>query len=271
MRPSETSSRAPATLEERRPGTAARLTPRADRRPPTRGGKRSGRRARRRQAVGTAALSLVASTVLIWLVAAHGAGSLAAPLPAAALVLGSALVALVPVRIPALRIDVNATQPFVLCAAAAAGPLAAVAADVAGVLTSAYGRQRRPAALHLAYNVAAVVICSAAAWSAYASIVSWAPETSGAHLLGLLAAGAVHYAVNVGLVALALAWELGASVRTRIRGTLSWTAAPAFASVPAAALMLAAISFSPLLSVAVGVVAAWLLVLPNSLRARSRR
>ena len=56
----------------------------------------------------------------------------------------AALAGLWPVRLPSLRLNVAAFHPFVLCALAAAGPLAMVLASLAAVLGVAIGRRSAP-------------------------------------------------------------------------------------------------------------------------------
>ncbi len=146
----------------------------------------------------------------------------------------AAVVAAFPVRVPTLRIDATAVHPFVFAALVLSGPIAAALIDVAGVIVSAFGRRRRPVPMHFAFNVAAVVLSVGAAWWVFLAldgVLDSPPELVVAPLIG---AALAYFAVNAGLVSVAISLEKHRPLAVTLRRSCLWTALPFFSGITVA-------------------------------------
>ena len=129
----------------------------------------------------------------------------------------TACAGLVTLRVPGMPVSFSISDTFTILAALAVGPSAgAMTAAVDGLVLSF--RMARPARTfaRVAFNVACLALASWSAGSVYRLIAPAHPLENGApaalHLLGSLAVfGVLHFAVNSGLVATAVAFEQRAS------------------------------------------------------------
>jgi hypothetical protein len=167
------------------------------------------------------------------------------------------IVALAPVRIPALRCDVNSTHPLVLCLLAVAGPLAAAGADAAGVVIATFGRRRRALMSHVLFNLSAVILSVAVSWLAFLVAGGRPGATVSTNAAALLAAGSAYYLVNVILIALAVSSEVNQSPIAALRETCTWTSLPYVTGVPAAVGILWLLESSTWLALTFGVAASF--------------
>jgi hypothetical protein len=110
------------------------------------------------------------------------------------------------VRIPGLRIQVTASDAFVLCALAAVGPVAAPVVAFISTLGATLGSNRRPASIRTAFNLGAVTLSAAAGAWAFQAITTALHPADGT-FLGLLGATAAYFLSNTLLVAVAICIE----------------------------------------------------------------
>jgi signal transduction histidine kinase/ActR/RegA family two-component response regulator len=112
-----------------------------------------------------------------------------------------------PVRIPSLRVELVATHPFVLCALAALGGHAAVAAAIAGVLGATVARGWQQRWVRLVFNLGSVTFTTAAAWWTYVGVGGRTEGDLLARLWPLMAATTAYFITNTGLVTTAVSLE----------------------------------------------------------------
>ena len=204
-------------------------------------------------AVGAAALATIATM---------RGDALGEHLPVLSLLLGvTALAASRPVRIPGMGIELSPTHPLILVALAELGPLAATLTGVAGVLGAAIGRARKPAAVRLVFNLGAVVLSAA--------VGAWAFLASGGYphralpelLLPLLAAATAYWAVNTGLVAMAISVEKCRPFFGTWGELMSWSVVGSGLAGPVVAIaVLATLKAGALWGLLIAVLPCWLLV-----------
>lgn len=165
-----------------------------------------------------------------------------------------------PVRLPALRAELTATHPAMLCALAALGPAPALATSLAGLIGATVSRRRPGSALRLALNGAMLLLSTAgAAWTFGA--LGGAPGRDVSSIVGPLAAAtAVYFVLNTGLVAAAIALEQGSSFVERWMVSFSWTGAACFAGYTLAVGMLVVLESLGPWGLALGLPPAWLIV-----------
>jgi hypothetical protein len=172
----------------------------------------------------------------------------------------AALAGAFPVRIPVLRVNMTAVHPFVLCALAAVGPLAAVLVSVIGVLGAAVGRRCPPQTLHLVFNLGAAVLGSGAAWSAYQVLGGEVGGSPTAAILPLTVATVVYFLASSVLVAMAIALERGQAFLATWQGSCLWTAVAFLSGLTFAVAMLVVIdTLFPWVAL-LGLPPCWLLV-----------
>ena len=204
-------------------------------------------------AVGAAALAAMA-TMRVDALGEHW--------PVLASLLGvSALAASRPVRIPGLGIELSPTLPLILVALAELGPLAAALTGFAGVLGAAIGRARKPAPVRLVFNFGSVVLSAAFGSLAFLAAGGYPHRAPLELLLPLLAAAAVYWIVNTGLVAMAISVEKHRSFLRTWGELMSWSVVGSGLAGPAVAIGIVAIlDAGPILAVVVAVLPCWLLV-----------
>lgn len=136
-----------------------------------------------------------------------------------------------PVRIAALRTEVTATHPFILCALATAGPQAAGLVALTGVLGAAAGQTKRRKGIRFAFNLGAVVLSAALASWAFL-FVGGTPGDRVATLIGpLMAATVAYFFANTGLVAAVIALEKGQRFTATWKRSFGWTTVSYFAGL----------------------------------------
>ena len=174
----------------------------------------------------------------------------------------SALAGLVgsrPVRVPALRTEVTASDAFALCAMSAFGPAAGALVSLGGVIGAALGRRRRTAWIRLAFNLGAVPLSM--------MVASWGFLAAGGHPGGSLPAIALplawattlYFLVNTGLVTGAIAIEKQQRFWPIWRGSFLWTALAASAGLSLAAVLIAFLRLVGPWGLVLGVPPCWLL------------
>jgi hypothetical protein len=165
-----------------------------------------------------------------------------------------------PVHIPSLRLEMMPTHPLILIALALVGPIVAALAGVGGVFGAAWGRQSRPAAIRLAFNVgAALLSVSAASWAFL--VAGGRPAADFVTLLWPLAGAMLtFFLVNSFLVSAAIALEKRQSLGRTWRRTFNWTAPAYFAGLTMAVLTLLAIRLFGPLGVILSLPPLWLLI-----------
>jgi signal transduction histidine kinase len=163
-----------------------------------------------------------------------------------------------PVRISALGTEVAATHPFIFCALGVAGPAAAGLVAFAG-LAGAVLAERRVKKMHLAFNVGAVALATAAAAWAFLT-AGGAPGASTLTLVWpLTAAAAVYFIANTGLVAVVISMEKGERFGATWQRSFRWTTAAYFTGLSLAVALLVGLRTLGPWGLALGVPPCWLL------------
>jgi hypothetical protein len=165
-----------------------------------------------------------------------------------------------PVRLPSLRVNLKPSDPFVLCALAALGPVTASLAVIAAVLGAALGRRRWPLPIHLAFNLGAFVLSVGAASGAFYAL-GGRPGAEIAALIPSLAAAAVAYFfTNTLLVAVAIGLEKQQPVLPTWRRSCLWTGLPFFTGVLAAVALLGLLEVLVPWGVVLSLPVCWLMI-----------
>jgi hypothetical protein len=177
------------------------------------------------------------------------------------LVIGmAALVGVRPVRLPGLGHEITATHPFILLALAAFGSMAAVLVAVAGVVAAVLGRGRRSSAVHVAFNLGAVILSTVAASWLFLALGGVPGERLGALLLPLAAATTIYFVANTGLVAAAIALDKRKPFVATWRSSFLWSTTSYFVGLPLAVVLLAVLDTNALWLLALSIPPCWLLV-----------
>ena len=170
-----------------------------------------------------------------------------------------ALAGATPVRIPAMRTTITATDPFVFTAIAAFGPLPACVVALAGVLGSALGRDRNRQPMRLAFNLGNVVLTTAVASIGYL-LAGGEPGTAvSGQIWPLVLATTVYFVLNTGLVAGAVVIDTGREFLPTWRESSLWTGVSAYAGLTLAAGLLVLLEVVGPSGLALGVPPCWLL------------
>jgi len=214
----------------------------------------------------------VAAAVLVAMVPGSGLGE--RPGTAILLIGMAGLAGARPVRLPSLRVNLTASHPFVLTALVAVGPLAAIIADLVGVLGAALGRKQRPLPTHFLFNVGASVLATGSAWGVFAAL-GGRPDLALNAVIGPMAAAAgVYFVVNSALLVVAIALEKNRKLLHTWRASCLWTLVPFLAGVTLAATMLALIDILIPWGLLLAVAPCWVLLTvyrghPSALDGRS--
>jgi signal transduction histidine kinase/CheY-like chemotaxis protein len=165
-----------------------------------------------------------------------------------------------PIRIPAIRTEVSASDPFIFTAIAFLGGIPAIAASVLAVLGAAAVRQPKPKTDKLLFNIGSVLIAtSLASISFHAAggvIGAYALEQAGP----LILAATVYFLVNTLLVALVIRIDTGNPfVSTWIRSCL-WTGLSTYTGLTLAACLLVLLKLMGPIGLALGIPPCWLLI-----------
>jgi hypothetical protein len=140
----------------------------------------------------------------------------------------AALVSARPVRIPALKTELIATEPFMLYTLAAIGPLGAGLVSLAGVSGTVLGANKRPRAIQLVFNLGAVVLSTMVASVVFLALGG----KPGARVLDIMwplaVATATYFTCNTGLVAAAIALEKTQGYFETWRKSFSWAGSSFF-------------------------------------------
>jgi hypothetical protein len=154
-----------------------------------------------------------------------------------------------------LRIRVTVSDLFVFCALTAFAPMAAPLVALAGVAAAELGPSSRPLSLRTVFNLCAVPL--SAATGAWVFVTLGGREALQlSEIMGrLLLSGLAYFAVNLGLVALAVHLETRRSILSTCLSFGPWTAVSCLTSLLlGAGLVLVFESLGPL-GLALGVVA----------------
>ena len=170
-----------------------------------------------------------------------------------------ALAGATPVRVPGIRSSVTVTEPFMLTALAAYGPLPACLVAIAGVLGSLLGRGSRGKPLNIAFNFGNVVLSTAVASSVYLVVGGTAGAAFGGQVFPLVVATTVFFLVNTGLVSVAISLDTGRRFGAAWRASSLWMAVSTYAGLPIAAGLLYLLEVAGPSGLALGVPPCWLL------------
>ena len=170
-----------------------------------------------------------------------------------------ALAGATPVRVPGIRSSVTVTEPFMLTALAAYGPLPACLVAMVGVLGSLLGRGSRGKSLNIAFNFGNVAVSTAVASSAYLVVGGTAGAAFGGQAFPLVVATTVFFLVNTGLVSVAISLDTGRRFGAAWRASSLWMAVSTYAGLPIAAGLLYLLEVAGPSGLALGVPPCWLL------------
>ncbi len=170
-----------------------------------------------------------------------------------------ALAGVSPVRIPALKVKVSATDPFVFTALAAFGPLAACLVAVSGVIGSAMAKDGNRKPIHLAFNCGNVVLSAATASLGYTLVggVNSAPVP--AQIFPLIIATTMNFLANTVLVTTAISIDARKKFFETWKESGLWTAVSAYAGLTLSAGMLLMLKLFGPTGLALGIPPCWLL------------
>ena len=162
------------------------------------------------------------------------------------------------VRIPALRTEVTAADAFIFAALAGLGPRDAALVGAAGVVGAALGGQRRPLGLHLAFNLADIVLSTTAGWTVFA-LVGGEPGAALADVMvPLAAATAAYFVTNTFLVAIAIVIDRREPLVSTWRKSGLWTAVASFTGLTLAVFLLLLMQTIGPVGLALGIPPCWL-------------
>ena len=170
-----------------------------------------------------------------------------------------ALAGATPVRVPGIKSSVTVTEPFLLTALAAYGPLPACIVALAGVLGSLLGRGSRGKLLNVAFNFGNVVCSTALAAFAYLAVGGRAGTAFPGQAFPLVVATTVFFLVNTGLVSVAISFDTGRRFGAAWRASSLWMAVSTYAGLPIAAGLLYLLEVAGPSGLALGVPPCWLL------------
>jgi signal transduction histidine kinase/ActR/RegA family two-component response regulator len=164
-----------------------------------------------------------------------------------------------PVRIPALKVKVSATDPFVFAALAAYGPMPACVVAAAGVVGSTLLKDSDRKPLHFAFNLGNIVLSTGVGALVYlaAGGVPGGPLT--AQIWPLVAATTVNFTLNTLMVTVAIVLDTGRGFMQTWRESGLWTAVSSYAGLTMAAGLLWALDVVGPSGLALGIPPCWLM------------
>lgn len=172
----------------------------------------------------------------------------------------AALAGFRPVRIGSLKTHFTATHPFLLCALAVHGGVAAVVVAVAGVAAAIAGTRVRLRPSQVLFNLAEVVVSTCAAYWAFVL----AGGTPGAALVGLLwpltSATIVFFVTNSVLVTCVVALDRNGDPVALWRATFGWSLASYLSGLTLAVALLVVLGRLGPWGLALGLPPVWLLL-----------
>jgi signal transduction histidine kinase len=170
-----------------------------------------------------------------------------------------ALAGATPVRIPALKVRVSSTDPFVFTALAAYGPMPACIVAIVGVLSSSFqkGSHRRP--MHLAFNLGNVVFATGVASLAYAFAggVPGGPVQN--QIWPLVVATTFAFVINTVLVSVAIMLDTGQGFIKTWRESGLWTGVSTYLGMTLAVGLLFVLKLVGPSGLALGIPPCWML------------
>jgi len=164
-----------------------------------------------------------------------------------------------PVRFVGKGNEITATHSAIICALAILGALPALLTAIAGLVATLALRRTRPKVIRSVFNCAGVVFSTAMAAHLFFVLGGVPGQMDAALFWPLVAATALYFFLNTGLVSVAVAMERGLSVH-KVWDGLRWTAASYFTGVILALGLVAAYDFQGPLGLAFGLPPIWVLL-----------
>jgi signal transduction histidine kinase len=165
-----------------------------------------------------------------------------------------------PIRIPAIRTEVSASDPFVFTAVAYVGGIPAVAASVLAVLGAAAVRQPKPKPDKLLFNIGSVLLATACASLTFAA-VGGQVGGKGLEQIGPLILGATAYFfVNTLLVAMVIRIDTGNPFLATWFKSGLWTGLSTYTGLTLAVCLLMLLNVMGPIGLALGIPPCWLLI-----------
>ncbi len=165
-----------------------------------------------------------------------------------------------PIRIPAIRTEVSASDPFVFTAIAYVGGLPAVGASVLAVLGAAVIRRPAPRPEKLLFNLGAVLLATSSAAATFLNTGGVVGGKSLQQVGPLVCAATVYFVVNTLLVAMVIKVDSGEPFfKTWMRSGL-WTSLSTYTGLTLAVGLLLLLEWVGPVGLALGIPPCWLLV-----------
>jgi signal transduction histidine kinase/ActR/RegA family two-component response regulator len=166
-----------------------------------------------------------------------------------------------PIRIPALRTEVSASDPFVFTAIAYIGGFPAACVNILAVLGAALLRSPRPKVEKLAFNVGALVLCTGAGYGVYRLLggVPGGPLVD--QFIPLTLGATAYFVVNTGLVTAVITVDHGGDDFLSIWAKSGlWTGVSAYVGLTLAGCLLLILQVVGPMSLALGVPPCWMIL-----------
>ena len=200
---------------------------------------------------------VVAAGVAVALLPASGAG---VDMVALTLLVVLALVAGArPVRFVGKGNEITATHSVIICALAILGAIPALFTAIAGLVATLVIRRGHTKVIRTIFNAAGILFSTAMASHLFFALGGVPGEMHAMLFWPLVAATALYFFLNTGLVSMAVAIERGLSVH-KVWDGLRWTAASYFTGVILALGLVAAYDFQGPLGLAFGLPPIWVLL-----------
>ncbi|HXV75172.1 MAG TPA: ATP-binding protein [Candidatus Polarisedimenticolaceae bacterium] len=170
-----------------------------------------------------------------------------------------ALAGATPVRLPGMKTSVSATDPFLLTALAAFGPVSACIVASAGVVGSTVARESGRHVRHIAFNLGNVVLSTALASAVYLALGGSPGAPTAAQVWPLLFAATVYFLLNTGLVTAAISIDGRRPFLATWRESGLWMAVTTYGGLTLAVGLLHVLQVAGPSGLALGVPPCWLL------------
>jgi len=162
--------------------------------------------------------------------------------------------------LPGFGVQIAATHPFIFCTLAVHGSMAAVVAAIAGILGAIAGNAKQRDPIRVSFNLgAATITTSLTAWVFHAlgGITGASPMTL---VAPLLAATAVYFFANSGLVTSAIVLEKRTPFFKTWTETFRWTTVTYLAGTTLAVLMISLLDAFGLWGMGLAIPPVWMIV-----------
>jgi signal transduction histidine kinase/CheY-like chemotaxis protein len=165
-----------------------------------------------------------------------------------------------PIRIPKLRTEISASDPFVYTAIAVLGGLPAVVANVCAILGAALLRRPRPKLDKILFNLGSLSLTTVAGYWVFRLCGGAVGEPFATLILPLAAGTTVYFLLNTVLVTSVITLDQGGSFVVNWRQSGLWTGISTYTGLTLAGCLLLILDFLGPGGLVLGVPPCWLLV-----------